>query len=169
MPRFNLDDYETVADRITRLLEAHPDARIVTQDLTTEQDRTSSIWRIKAYVYLTAGDQAEDLPKATGHAFEIDGTGGANAYAAYENCETSAIGRAISHALPGFSGDKKASASEMAKVNKGITPKPARDWSAEAKKINDKIKLREFYLEAKKAKVSQEILTEISFRADELE
>lgn len=168
MPRFNLDEYETVADRITRLLEAHPDARIVTQDLTTEQDRTSSIWRIKAYVYLTAGDQAEDLPKATGHAFEIDGTGGANAYAAYENCETSAIGRAIAHALAGYSGDKKASASEMAKVNKGITPKPSRDWILEAKEIKEIVALRNLYQEAKKAKASQEILTEISFLAEEL-
>lgn len=168
MPRFNLDEYETVADRLTRLLTEYPDARIVTEDLTTEQDRTAGIWRVKAYVYLTAGDQAEGLPKATGHAFEIDGGAGANAYSAWENCETSAIGRAVSHALPGFSGDKKASASEMAKVNKGITPTPARDFVAEAEASEDLEFLRKLYKEAQSANVTKGTLAKIKKRAGEL-
>lgn len=167
-PRFDLASYETVADRITRLLEAYEDARIVTEDLTTEQDRTGGIWRIKAYIYLSAGDQAENLPKATGHAFEIDGGQGANAYAAYENCETSAIGRAVSHALAGYSGDKKASASEMAKVNKGVSPAPARDFVAEAEDMTDLDDLRSLYNEAKSANVTKGVLAKVRKRAEDL-
>jgi len=147
-PRFDLASYETVADRITRLLEAYEDARIVTEDLTTEQDRTGGIWRIKAYIY--------------------HGGQGANAYAAYENCETSAIGRAVSHALAGYSGDKKASASEMAKVNKGVTPAPARDFVAEAEAMTDLDDLRSLYNEAKSANVTKGVLAKVRKRAEDL-
>lgn len=153
--RFSLDDYETVASRINRLLEAWPDARIVTEDLTTVEDRTVSTWRVKAYIYLTAGDQAAGLPKATGHAFEVDGGKGANVTAAWENAETSAIGRAIAHALAGYSGDRKASRSEMEKVERGTTPKPVgatpkaiRDWVAESKALTTVEDLRKLYNEA---------------------
>jgi len=165
---FRLDDYETVADRITRLLTAHPDARIVTEDLTTLEDRSVSTWRVKAYVYLTAGDQAEDLPKATGHAFEIDGGKGANQTAAWENAETSAIGRAIAHALAGYSGDKKASRTEMEKVQRGATPQPTgatprprRDWKAEAEAITDVDALRALFNEATAARADKASLEAI--------
>ena len=35
MAQFNLEDYETVASRITKLHDQHPDARIITENLTT--------------------------------------------------------------------------------------------------------------------------------------
>lgn len=162
---FKIDEYETVASRITRLLETYPDARIVTEDLTTPADRATLLWRIKAYIYLTAGDQAAGLPKATGHAFEIDGQKGANLTSAYENCETSAIGRAVSHALAGYSGDKKASREEMQKVQRGATPE-RRNWIAEASKLEDLDALRAIWVEAKAGKASKDVLVKIQEMAD---
>ena len=163
--RFDINSYETVASRIDRLLKEHPDARIVTEDLTTPEDRQTLIWRVKAYVYLTAGDQAEGLAKATGHAYEIDGQKGANVTSAYENCETSAIGRAISHALAGYSGDKKASREEMTKVERGQTP-TVRNWITEASKLTTVDDLRSLWMEAKQAKAPQKTLDMIQELAD---
>lgn len=168
--RFDINSYETVASRIDRLLTEYPDARIVTEDLTTPTDRQTLVWRVKAYVYLTAGDQAAGLPKATGHAFEIDGQKGANLTSAYENCETSAIGRAVSHALTGYSGDKKASREEMQKVERGVTPQKinpsGRNWATEASKLDNIDDLRSLWMEAKQAKVHQKTLDLIQELAD---
>lgn len=163
--RFDINAYETVASRIDRLLTEHPDARIVTEDLTTEYDRSTLLWRVKAYVYLTAGDQAAGLPKATGHAFEIDGQKGANLTSAWENCETSAIGRAVSHALTGYSGDKKATQTEMQKVNAGVTPSK-RDFLAEANKLESLDDLRGLWMDAKVGKASEDVLNKIQELAD---
>ena len=160
--RFDINSYETVASRIDRLLTEWPDARIVTEDLTTDKDRETLIWRVKAYVYLTAGDQAEGLPKATGHAFEIDGQKGANVTSAYENCETSAIGRAVSHALTGYSGDKKASREEMQKVERGESPRArVRNWITEASTLKTVDDLRSLWMEAKQADFSCTVLRKL--------
>jgi len=168
--KFDINSYETVASRIDRLLTEWPDARIVTEDLTTAEDRQTLVWRVKAYVYLTAGDQAAGLPKATGHAFEIDGQKGANLTSAYENCETSSIGRAVSHALTGYSGDKKASREEMQKVERGQTPQKmnpsGRNWATEASKLETVDDLRSLWIEAKTAKAPQSTLDLIQELAD---
>lgn len=124
MANFNLADYETVEDRIKRFYAEYPDGRIITEDYTSENDRAALMWRVKAYVYTSTGDQAADLPKATGHAFEVDGVGMANKTSALENCETSAIGRALANM--DMSGNKRTSREEMEKVSRGQTPqKPA--------------------------------------------
>lgn len=124
MAQFNLDSYETVAERIQRFYETYPDGRIITEDYTTENDRASMMWRVKATIYLNTGDQAANLPKSTGHAFEIDGVGMSQKTAALETCESSAIGRAL-YAL-GMSGQKPNTREEMSKVARGKTPqKPA--------------------------------------------
>jgi hypothetical protein len=34
----------------------HPDGRIITEDYTTEKDRAALMWRVKATIYLNAGD-----------------------------------------------------------------------------------------------------------------
>jgi hypothetical protein len=49
------------------------------------------VWRVRAKLYLTVDDQRADCPKAIGHAFEVDGTPGANTTSALENAETSAV------------------------------------------------------------------------------
>lgn len=153
MPRFNLDDYETVEERIRRFYAENPDARIVTDNLTTDADRSVSTWVVRASVFLTAGDQANHLPKATGHAFEIDGGAGANQTAAMENAETSAIGRALANA--GYSGNKRASREEMAKVERGV------DWIAKASVTNSVQAMRALWAQAKAAGADQKALDEI--------
>lgn len=164
MSRFNLDDYETVEERIKKLYEREPDARITTENLTTSDDRQSGVWVVRASVFLSSGDQANGLPKATGLAFEVDGKGMANQTAALENAETSAIGRALANA--GLSGNKRASREEMAKAERGVTPKPARDWVADAQKINDVESLRILYSQAKAAKAPAATLQKLKERAD---
>ena len=123
MANFNLADYETVEDRIKRFYEAHPDGRIITEDYTTDNDRAQMMWRVKTTIYLDEGSQAAGLPKATGHAFEVDGVGMANKTSALENCETSSIGRALANM--NLSGNKRTSREEMEKVARGKTPQQA--------------------------------------------
>lgn len=163
MARFNLADYETVEERIKRFYADNPDGRIVTENLTSVADRSVSTWVIRAEVFLTAGDQANQLPKASGLAFEVDGGNGANQTSALENAETSAIGRALANA--GYSGNKRASREEMEKVLRadevaGIL-KAERDWVKDAQELKDVDKLRMLYMEAKSAGQPQHILKQI--------
>ena len=158
MAQFNLEDYETVASRITKLYTLHPDARIITQNLTTELDRAANTWVVRAEIYLSSEDQASQLVKSTGMAFEIDGAGMANKTSALENCETSAIGRALANM--GLSGDQRASREEMTKVQSGATP--ARDWITEAQNILSVDGLRTLYNDARRAGAGQHILNQIS-------
>ncbi len=163
MPRFDLSQYETVEERIRRFYSENPDGRITTQNLTSAADRTVSTWVVSAAVFLTAGDQAHNLPKATGLAFEIDGGMGANQTSALENAETSAIGRALANA--GYSGHKRPSREEMAKANKG----PVSPWLAQADSISDIEELRRIYANAKAAGAPESILQVIQQRATALD
>ena len=121
---FNLNDYETVEERLRRFWadKKHADARIVTINHTTPADRAVSTWIIEARIYLSKEDQEANLPKATGWAFEVDGVGMTQRTAALETAETSAIGRCLANM--NFSGNRRASREEMAKAQRGVTPKP---------------------------------------------
>lgn len=110
MPGFNLDDYEPVADRLERFWTDHPDGRIWTELLTSADGE----WLVRAAVFFVCGDLH---PAAVGHAHEVVGQSGVNRTSALENCETSAIGRALAncgYAPKGF--DKRPSREEMVKV-----------------------------------------------------
>ena len=162
MPKFDLSQYETVEERIKRLMEEHPDARIVTkliQDFNLDGPKT---WVFKASVYLTAGDQAAGLPKATGYASEIDGTGGANNGSACENAETSSIGRCLKNMS--MSGTKGASRQEMEKVNRI----DATDWIAEANGLTEVKALRSLYTRARAQGAPAEVLEMVKARAESI-
>jgi hypothetical protein len=105
---FNLDDYETVEERLVKYWKDHPDGQIHTKLL----DSTASRFIVEASIYRT---EADARPWTTGLAEETVQGRGVNATSALENCETSAIGRALANAGYATKG-KRASREEMSKV-----------------------------------------------------
>lgn len=108
MAHFNLDDYETVEDRLIKFWKDHPEGRIWTKALELSPSR----FIVYAEVYF---NMADAHPKATGHAEETVQGRGVNATSALENGETSAIGRALASCGYATKG-KRPSREEMAKV-----------------------------------------------------
>ena len=112
---FNLEDYETVEERLTKFWKEHPDGRID----TTLVESTLQRFIVKASIYRT---EVDAQAWTTGYAEETVSTRGVNSTSALENCETSAIGRALANAGYVTKG-KRPSREEMAKV-KANEPKP---------------------------------------------
>lgn len=105
---FNLEDYETVEERLIKFWKDHPDGQIHTKLL----DQNSGRFIVLAEIYRT---EADSRPWTTGLAEETVQGRGVNATSALENCETSAIGRALANAGYATKG-KRASREEMTKV-----------------------------------------------------
>ena len=106
---FNLNDYETVESRLDKWHDKFPDSRVETELI----EATNSRFIVFAKLFKT---EADAKPCATGLAFENITEKGVNSTSALENCETSAIGRALANA--GFAAKgKRASREEMVKVN----------------------------------------------------
>ena len=106
---FNLADYETVESRLEKWIKEYPDGRIETELIEASNTR----FIVGAKLFKT---EADPKPCATGLASETISEKGVNSTSALENCETSAIGRALANA--GFAAKgKRASREEMAKVN----------------------------------------------------
>jgi hypothetical protein len=121
---FNLEDYETVEERLVKFWKDHPDGRID----TTLVESTLQRFIVKASVFRT---EVDAQAWTTGFAEETVSTRGVNSTSALENCETSAIGRALANAGYVTKG-KRPSREEMSKV-KAAEPKPF------AEKLSDKI------------------------------
>jgi hypothetical protein len=121
---FNLEDYETVEERLAKFWKEHPDGRISTEVV----EHTLQRFIVKASIFRT---EVDAHPWTTGFAEETVSTRGVNSTSALENCETSAIGRALANANYAAKG-KRPSREEMAKVNQA-QPKPF------AEKLSDKI------------------------------
>jgi hypothetical protein len=118
---FNLDDYEPVATRLARFLEAQPTARVIT-DLVHYNDNRC-VFRCDLYV--------DETLIATGWAEETRGDGHINKTSHLENCETGAVGRALANA--GYAGTdpaKRASREEMTKVQRAQPGTAARPMSS---------------------------------------
>ena len=112
MAKFNLENYETVEDRLKQYWKDNPNGRIFTE-VVHETDDGSCV-TIRAFVYINAEDTN---PITTGIAQETKGQGGfANTDAWVENCETSAIGRALANWKYQGSGKARPSQQEMSKV-----------------------------------------------------
>ena len=132
---FNLEDYETVEERIVKFWKDHPDGRISTQII----EHTLQRFIVQAAIYRT---EVDAQAWTTGYAEETVSTRGVNSTSALENCETSAIGRALANAGYVTKG-KRPSREEMAKVKaaepKGFTEKlamPVEDDAWTIKAVN---------------------------------
>ena len=174
MARFDLSKYATVAERLAMMEKDFPDYRLETHEYSTAEDRAKGVWRVKATLYLTREDQVDGLPKATGHAFEIDGQAGANATSALENCETSAVGRCLALASNKWTGNKDdatkslASREEMEKVARGpVKAEPVAVPDEFLVRVDAAVSIEElhsFWDEAVKAGFSGEVKTLIANR-----
>jgi hypothetical protein len=114
---FNLADYEPVEVRLEKFIKDHPSFRIATELEVVEASR----YIVKAYLYKDASD---GVAWATGYAEETVSSRGVNQTSALENCETSAIGRALANAGYAPKG-KRPSREEMSKVVAQKPVKPA--------------------------------------------
>ena len=106
---FNLDEYETVEERLTKFWKDHPEGRIETKLI----EHSSSRFIVWSAIFR---DSADINPWSTGLAEETVSGRGVNATSALENCETSSIGRSLATAGYATKG-KRPSREEMAKVN----------------------------------------------------
>ena len=105
---FNPADYAEVAERLPLFWKDCPRGRIITEIIVDDGTRIV----MKASLYADIDDA---VPTTTGFAEEIRGSSMVNKTSALENCETSAIGRALANYQ--FQGSKKrASLEEMVKV-----------------------------------------------------
>ena len=119
MAKFNLENYETVEERLKVFWKDNPNGRIFTE-VVHETDDGSCV-TIRAFIYK---DESDTNPISTGIAQETKGQGGfANTDAWVENCETSAIGRALANWKYQGSNKPRPSAEEMSKVVKEDIPK----------------------------------------------
>jgi len=120
MGKFNLEDYETVQSRLPKFFLKYPNGRVIT-DLKSPVDNLDTV------VFQASLYNGETL-LSTGWAFEAQDkelkktrSGGeyesVNYTSHLENCETSAIGRALANIT--IHGDKRPSREEMEKVQRG--------------------------------------------------
>lgn len=97
---FNLDDYQTVAERLDQAIKDHPDLRIITSLEHVERlDGRPIQYIFKAEMWLGT------ILLSTGWAEEIVGATHINKTNAMEVCETSAIGRCLANA--GYQGKRE--------------------------------------------------------------
>ena len=84
-------DYIEVNERIKAFWQLCPEGRIETNIYSIE----NGVCIIKAYVY---ENKEDERPRATGIAYEKEGSTFINKTSYIENCETSAVGRALGNA-----------------------------------------------------------------------
>jgi hypothetical protein len=160
MARFDLSKYATVEERL-RAFWSSPesaDARIVTVNHSVD-DKTLVF---ETRIYVSAGDQANNLPKVTGWASEAN-----TDQFSLERAETSSIGRCLANWLwtgaKPLDGTPRPSRQEMQKV-----ASDERDFVAEASKLTDVEGLRFLYAQAKAAGAPQGVLEKVKARGESL-
>lgn len=115
---FNLDNYETVEDRLVRFWNDHPNGRIYTEMVHYDDNKVV----FKTSIFF---DAADENPKATGFAEEVRGASPVNKTSHLENAETSSTGRGLANCGYAPKGARP-SREEMQKVQRGpVTPQPA--------------------------------------------
>ena len=161
MAHFNLNEYQTVQERIDLFWTKYPNGRLYTELVSFTPDQVV----FKAEVYANKDDV---YPLAVDYAEERLGSSPVNKTSFLENCSSSATGRALSLLGHEFSPKaKRPSASEMSKVQRlSAQPEVARNWELALSNINDIEGLRSLYNEAKQGKAPNAILEAIKGKAD---
>ena len=164
MAHFNLNEYQTVQERIDLFWQRYPAGRINVELVSFTPEQVV----FKAEIF---ANRDEVDPITVDFAEERLGSSPVNKTSFVENCATSAVGRAISMLGGEFSPKgKRPSASEMSKVarlsNTENYPEVSRNWQAALDNINDIEGLRSLYNEAKQGKAPNAILEAIKGKAD---
>jgi hypothetical protein len=135
---FDLNSYETVEDRLKKFWSEYPNGRIDTYIQNMADDGTWCV--VGAHVYK---DIEDERSVSSGYAQEFKGQGGfANKEAWLENCETSAIGRALANWKYQGSDKARPSRQEMSKVTQAETPVKESKPTTQVKKkapVTDKV------------------------------
>lgn len=155
MAHFNLNEYQTVQERIDLFWEKYPEGRFNLEIVNLTEQQVI----IQAQVWT---DKNDPHPTTVDFAEERIGTSPVNKISHVENCSTSALGRAISALGGEFSPKgKRPSREEMEKVERA-KQMPKRQFLEEAEALGKDIdKLRLLYSEAKTANASNEVLERI--------
>jgi hypothetical protein len=162
MAHFNLNEYQTVQERIDLFWKKFPAGRFKL-DIVSQSDNQVII---KASVWT---DKNDKHPTTVDFAEERIGTSPVNKISHVENCATSALGRAISALGGEFSPKgKRPSREEMDKVARN-SKVSVKDWSSMADALGNDIEgLRLLYSEAKTGGASDETLDKIKAIANGL-
>lgn len=116
---FNLDDYEPVSARLQKWLDLdHGDYETsVRTFMVSEPAADICVFRAELWLVSNYDSKLKDWLIATGWAEEVRGAGNVNRTSHVENCETSAVGRALANAgMAGSDVNKRPSREEMSKV-----------------------------------------------------
>jgi hypothetical protein len=154
MPRFDLSQYSTVAERIDAFWKKYEKGRLHTELVHFSPDQVV----IRAEVYL---DRDDERPVTVDYAEERLDSSPVNRVSMVENCATSAIGRALADLGGEFTGAKRPSAEEMQKVARHEGAQKTRDWITEAQALTDVDLLRMLWAEAQQAGASPDILEKV--------
>ena len=129
---FNLDDYETGADRVSRFQKLHLGGRIVTKVISLDNTKGEVLAMAEVY-----REHEDTLPAGVDYAFGVASTYPVSMRKFYvEDTVTSAVGRALSLILDT---DKKPTREDMQKV-----------------KANEEVKAKLYEVKAKMAETSQQ-------------
>jgi len=117
--RFDPNDYVDVQERITQFWNEYPDGAIRTDLASPASSFSEVVFRAEIYKH-----RDHERPDSVGYAAEKPGNG-ANQTSWHENCETSAIGRALANMGAAKSRKDRPSKQEMQKVERA-QPTPTR-------------------------------------------